>query len=191
MLENGDDDLTLGLVFPILLRRRDWRLFADRLEIEQKAILWPFGRHIRASVPFGEIKAAHRAELFGGLTVVEIETRKGSAYRLSPGNIGSGREVRRDDAGFETSFDAIADAIRATGQALPTGGTLRTLWDSIVGQGILGLIILIAGLLAGLSRYAGIAWGEPRFAFPIFIAYLFGQLAWSLLRKKLRERRGG
>lgn len=182
---------SIGFIFPILMRRRHWRLYNDRLEIEQRPLLWPFGRRIRAVVPLADIAAARHAVLMGDMRVVEVQTTKGRAYRLSPATLGSGRDAHRDDEGFDGFFQRIAATIRATGRELPEGGRLRTMWDTNFGLGLLGLLMLIAGAAILGCLYAAIVWLAPQFLAGASIAYVFFHIGWSLMRRKLHERRHG
>ena len=182
---------SIFLVFVLLCCRRRWRLYADRLEIEQDPI-WPLtGPRVRATLKLEDIAAARRADLIGGLVVVKILTRDGRRYRLSPKTIASGKASRIDHDGFESFIDAIADAIATRGLVPPPGEKLKTLWDSGFGFGLLAALLAVT-----LGCGAGIVWftfalGEPRLLNALFVVAIFASLFWSLLAKKWRERRTG
>lgn len=181
---------SLSFVFFAQLRRREWRLYADRLEVSQRPIVWPFGFRHSAAIPLTEIAEAAQAELFGDMRVVEITTRQGKSWRLSPGNIGSGRAVRRDDAGFDAFVDEIAETIAEAGLPVPAGERLHTLWDTNLGLGLLGLIMAFGGLLIGGAIYAFFVTWDARAGFVGLLGFGCSSLAWDLMRKKLRQRSG-
>jgi len=180
---------SMSFIFFALLRRREWRLYADRLEVSQRPIVWPFGFRRAAVIPLADIAEAAQAELFGGMRVVEITTRQGVSWRLSPGNIGSGRNVRRDDAGFDTFVDEIAETIAEAGLPVPAGERLHTLWDTNLGLGLLGLLVAFGGLLIAGAIYAFILTWDARAGFFGFVGFLLAGMAFDLMRKKLRQRR--
>jgi len=167
--------------------RRQWTLFADRVEIRERPFVPLVGPYRRARIPFGEIAVARLGEALSAMKLFEIQTKDRRRFRLAPRTVGSGKQGRIDHEGFDAFIDAIRNAIDRSGIPRPPGEELRTPTSGFVGVVILGAICVFLGALVLLGAFIVLNDGEPLgfqlMAFALPFVLLFSGLFMARWRK--------
>lgn len=138
-----------------------WRLYPDRLEIEERPDIPLVVKRVRAVIPFRDIKAVSLTARFGGTNEFELVTSAGGNYRLTPhSNHGGPGNYHFDHAGFRAFLNKVQDTVAAAGVDPPPVQPRLGAWASPIGLIALGFGTAL-GVVGVLVSLWSISRGKP------------------------------
>jgi hypothetical protein len=123
-----------------------WTVFADRIEIQERALIPVLGSTGSATVPLSDIAVVRMGKARGGISVFEIETSSRKRFRLMPGMHEVNKDSEADETGFHAFIAVLQDAIEQSGLSRPVAEELR-----LAGGVILAIAVVMSALFAWLA----------------------------------------